>query len=202
MSGLFLCTFLVVHVSGNFLLFKQDGGAAFEHYSEFMSTNSFIRTIEIVLFATLFAHSISGFILWLQNRKARPERYAVYKLSDNSPLPSRITMLSGSVVFFFLVVHLKTFWYGSRFVSVKPSMYQLVRTAFASPVYSGFYLVALILLAYHLRHGFQSAFQTLGLRHKKYNWLLDAVAVIFWLVVPIGFASMPIYFYWLASYGG
>ena len=196
LSGLFLCTFLVVHLSGNFLLFKNDGGVAFDVYSEFMSTNFFIRTIEIVLFAGFIAHIASGIVVWWANRRARPKRYRKYDLSENTGFASRHTMLTGSIVFVFLVVHLKTFWYGSRFADVKPSMYQLVTSAFSSPTYVLFYLVAMILLGYHLQHGFQSAFQTLGLRSSKYIRLLDAVAVIFWLIVPLGFASMPVYFLW------
>lgn len=196
LSGLFLCTFLIVHLSGNFLLFKDDGGAAFDAYAEFMSTNFFIRTMEIVLFAGFIAHIVSGAVVWWANRRARPEKYEKYKLSDNTKPASRITMLTGSVVFIFLVVHLRTFWVTSRFTDVGRSMYDLVREAFSNPYYDAFYLVALVLLAYHLRHGFQSAFQTLGLRSKKYIRLLDAIAVIFWLFIPIGFAAMPIYFFY------
>ena len=73
-------------------------------------------------------------------------------------------------------------------------MYQRVEEAFANPVYALFYIVAMGFLAYHLRHGFQSAFQTYGLRTSKYQKLIEAVAVVFWLFIPLGFALMPIYF--------
>jgi len=96
----------------------------------------------------------------------------------------------------FLIIHLKSFFYPTRFTSEKLSPYQLVAEAFANPAYSIFYIVALVFLGYHLRHGFQSAFQTLGLRTKSYIKLLDAIAVFFWLVIPLGFATMPIYFLW------
>jgi succinate dehydrogenase / fumarate reductase cytochrome b subunit len=194
LTGLFLCSFLVIHVSGNTLLFKDDGGKAFEQYSEFMSTNGIIRTIEILLVAGLLFHIIDGVVLWLRNKRSRGGKYEMYKVSDNATLPSRITFVTGSIIFIFLVVHIKTFVYVGRFVDVKPSMYELVVEAFSDPIYVLFYLVALVLLAYHLHHGFQSAFQTLGLRHKKLDFLLNAIAVIFWLIIPIGFATMPIYF--------
>ncbi len=74
-------------------------------------------------------------------------------------------------------------------------MYELVAAAFSNPFYDGFYLLALALLAFHLRHGFQSAFQTFGLRPALIRWL-NPVAVFFWLVIPIGFAWMPVYFFW------
>ncbi len=202
LTGLFLCSFLLVHLAGNFLLFKEDGGAAFNQYSDFMKTNFIIRTLEIGLFGGLLLHMISGVIVWWQNKQSRPKKYSVYKLSDNSPLESRITMVTGSVIFLFLVVHLRTFFVPVRILGENVSMYELVRTAFADPVYDLFYIVALVLLGYHLRHGFQAAFQTLGLRTKKYLGILQCVAAIFWLIVPLGFASMPIYFYFLQNSGG
>ena len=195
-TGLFLCTFLVVHLAGNFLLFKKDGGEAFEAYANFMAGNFVIRTLEIVLFAAFIIHIVTSVILWIRNKKARPKAYNVNKPLENSSLPSRITFLSGSVVFIFLVMHMGAFWVTSRFMHDQyPSMYNLVAMKFASGWYDAFYLFALFLLAFHLRHGFQSAFQTFGIRGKKYAGLIEAIGVIFWLLIPLGFASMPIYFF-------
>jgi succinate dehydrogenase / fumarate reductase cytochrome b subunit len=113
---------------------------------------------------------------------------------ENSALESRLTFVTGSVIFIFLVVHLRSFLVPVRFPSgAKPSMYELVAAAFASPVYDAFYIIALALLAYHLRHGFQAAFQTFGVRPKLRKWI-DLLAILFWLIVPIGFATMPLYF--------
>lgn len=193
-TGLFLCTFLAEHVAGNFLLFMNDNGAMYDAYTEFMSHNIIIRTIEIVLFASLLGHAISGVVIWFKNRSSRPKNYRLYKLQENTPLSSRIIMLTGSMIFLFLVVHLRTFFIPTRFGTENVSPYTLVVQAFSDKWYSTFYLVALILLSYHLRHGFQSAFQTLGLKNKKYSNLLDWIAAIFWLLIPLGFASMPIYF--------
>ena len=201
LTGLFLCSFLVVHLTGNMLLFKNDEGVAFEEYSGFMSTDVRIRALEIVLFAGILGHILFAVRAWIKNRGARPQQYAMNRASENSSLASRIMTASGSVVFIFLVVHLRTFFVPSRFPGeVKLSMYALVKTAFSSPVYVGFYLFSLFLLGFHLKHGFQSAFQTLGLR-PKLRGLVDLVAVLFWLVIPFGFAAMPIYFLW-AHYAG
>jgi succinate dehydrogenase / fumarate reductase, cytochrome b subunit len=194
LAGLFLCSFLVIHLSGNLSLFKNDGGESFNHYSEFMAHNPVIRTTEILLVLGFLVHIFLGVYLWFMNRMARPQKYSSYKLSDNSPLASRTTMLSGSIILFFLVVHLKQFFLPSRFMG-ETNMYRLVVEAFANPWYDALYLVSLVLLAYHLKHGFQSAFQTLGLRKGKYIVLFDAIAVVFWLLIPIGFAAMPIYFF-------
>jgi len=198
LTGLFLCSFLIVHLSGNMLLFKDDGGAAFDHYSEFMSTNFAIRTMEIGLFAGFILHMLFGLRTWLHNRSSRPERYKANRPQENSTFASRWMFFNGSVVFIFLVVHLNSFFVPARFDISKPSMYELVKTAFASPLYDAFYLVALILLGYHLRQGFQSAFQTFGLRPA---WLkpIEWISAIFWLIIPLGFATMPIYFYYMGG---
>jgi succinate dehydrogenase / fumarate reductase cytochrome b subunit len=140
-------------------------------------------------------------MVWLKNRRSRPEKYEVYRLKDNAPLESRITMVTGSVIFLFLVIHLNTFFIPTRFGAEKASPYFMVAQAFSNPWYGAFYIIALVFLAYHLRHGFQSAFQTLGLKNAKYGKLIEWVAVIFWLLIPLGFASMPVYFYFFHRAG-
>ncbi len=195
LTGLLLCTYLVIHLIGNLLLFRSDNGAAFNTYADILPQVLVVRIIEILLFATFLFHILTGLYVWYRNRRARPEKYAVVDAQASSALTSRIMFLTGSIVFIFLVIHMRTFWYASRYEAGEGfSMYNVVRAAFADPVYSGFYLVALILLGFHLRHGFQSALQTFGLRNRKYSLLIEWAGVIFWLVIPAAFASMPIYF--------
>jgi succinate dehydrogenase / fumarate reductase, cytochrome b subunit len=198
LTGLFLCGFLVVHISGNLLLFKSDGGQSFNQYAAAASSSWLIRALEIALFIGFAIHIYWGIRVWIYNRRARPTGYVDNKPSANSSLFSRVMFVSGSIVLFFLIVHLKSFWVPIRFpaAGLEKSDYDIVRAAFESPVYDAFYIVCLALLAYHLRQGFQSAFQTLGLRpfwHKTIDW----VAVIFWLLIPAGFAAMPVYFFLL-----
>jgi len=104
--------------------------------------------------------------------------------------------LTGSIIFIFLVIHMRTFWWTSRYEAGEHfSMYTLVRNVFSDPVYDVLYLVALFLLGFHLHHGFQSALQTFGLREKKYVTLIEWCGVIVWLLIPLGFAVMPVCFY-------
>lgn len=195
LTGLLLCSFLVLHLVGNLLLFKDDGGAAFDAYAEFLPSLLIVRIIEIGLFALFLLHAVSGVVVWMRNRGARPSRYRVNRPGDSSTASSRIMFLTGSIVFIFLVVHLRTFWVTARFQhELYPSMYETVRAAFSDPVYALFYVAAMGLLAFHLRHGFQSAFQTFGLRTKKYAGLIGAAGVLFWLLIPVGFAAIPIYY--------
>jgi succinate dehydrogenase / fumarate reductase cytochrome b subunit len=195
LTGVLLCTFLIVHLIGNLLLFSNDGGAAFDAYAKFLPSLKIILVIEWGLFAIFLLHVVTGFIFWLRNRRARPEGYRVNRRSENSDPFSRGMFLTGSIVFIFLVIHLKTFWVPARFTSGEHlSMYSLVVGAFSDPVYAFFYVVAMVLLAFHLRHGFQSALQTFGLRDKKYIGLIEAAGTIFWLLIPVCFATIPIFF--------
>jgi succinate dehydrogenase / fumarate reductase cytochrome b subunit len=193
LTGLFLCSFLVIHLMGNLLLFKQDGGAAFNQYSEFMSSNIVIRTIEVGLFGALFLHSIVGVQLWFANRKVRSNQYAVKAGSETSTLASRITFVTGSIIFFFLVVHLRTLFIPSRFSATELNMYDLTVESLSNPIYGILYVVSFVLLAYHLRHGFQSAFQTFGLKGKRYEWVIEGIGFLFWFAIPFGFAAISIF---------
>ena len=197
LTGLFLITFLTEHLIGNLLLFAHDNGVMYEAYSNFLVSNPVIRLIEIFLFLFLLGHALLGAYLWLINRIKRPVKYKYFRLRDNVPLASRTWFIitSGSVIFLFLVIHLRSFFWPIRVMGERVSEYKLVIHAFTNPWYDAFYLVALLLLGYHLRHGFQSAFQTLGLRHLKYIRFLDAIAFIVWFLVPLLFATIPVYFF-------
>lgn len=195
LTGLFLIVFLTEHLIGNLLLFVNDNGATYEAYGEFLVSNPIIRIIEIFLFLGVTVHAILGVMLWIKNRKTRPVKYKFFRLKDNSPLASRTTIISGIVIGLFLYIHLKTFFFPLRISADKTSAYELIVLAFSNEWYVLFYILALIVLGYHLRHGFQSAFQTLGLRNKKYTPLLNALAFVVWFLIPFGFASIPIYFF-------
>lgn len=194
LTGFFLFSFLIFHLYINLFLFKQDRGTTFDVYAEFLATYPLLRPIEIFLFAGFLLHAFVGVWLWITNRSVRPVGYKVSKASDSSTLTSRIAFWTGMFVALFLVIHVKTFFVNSRFFPDGRPMYELVAEAFKNPLYVVFYLVALAFLGYHLKHGFQSAFQTLGLRVQRYERLIDIVGIFFWLIIPICFAAIPLYF--------
>ena len=196
LTGILLIAFLVIHPIGNLLLFRNDGGAAFDGYSELLPQVVVIRIIEILLFLLILFHIVTAAYTWLINKQTRNEQYDVRKPGATSPLSSRTMFLTGSIIFIFLVIHMRTFWWTSRYEAGEHfSMYTLVRNVFSDPVYDVLYLVALFLLGFHLHHGFQSALQTFGLREKKYVTLIEWCGVIVWLLIPLGFAVMPVCFY-------
>ncbi len=204
LTGLFLIVFLVEHLVGNMLLFANDGGVKYEAYSAFLVGNLVIRFIEIFLFAFICFHAILGSWLWFVNRYKRNVGYKKYRLRDNVPLASRTWTIitTGSFVAFFLYIHLRSFFWPIRIEGIHVSEYDLVVRAFSDPLYDGLYVALLFLLGMHLKHGFQSAFQTLGLRNKKYTPIIDAAAFIVWFLIPFGYASIPVYFYYYSQIGG
>jgi succinate dehydrogenase / fumarate reductase, cytochrome b subunit len=202
LTGLFLAVYLIIHLAANLFLLKPDGGAAFNAYAAFMSSsdNIPVRIIEVGLFLAFAYHIVNGFRLFFINKKARKTGYKVVNASANSSFYSRFMVQSGSIVFIFLVIHLKTFFIPHKFGHPEETMYQSVVDAFASPLYAWFYVFAMVLLAFHLIHGVQSAFQTLGIRHNKYTSFIKGAGIVFSILICAGFAIIPLYF--LFSTGG
>lgn len=194
-TGIFLMIFLVVHLAGNLLLLRADGGAAFNAYAEFMSTNPLIRLLEILLFAGFVIHIYQGLYFIRQERKARPQPYTLNAAHTNTSIFARTMRLSAVVILVFLVVHLRHFFVEHRLLGTNLTMYDSCRIAFENPYYSAFYVVSMLLLAFHLAHGFHSAFQTLGfIINPRIDRVIRWGAAIFATAVPLGFAIIPIYF--------
>ena len=193
-TGLFLISFLVIHCGLNATIFLNDGGVTFNEGAEFMGTNPLIRTMEIVLFVGLIYHIFYGLSLWLENKKKRPVAYAVIDGKANSTWYSRSMGLLGTLLLLFLIIHLKHFWYFSRLTDGLESktLYQEMQLVFESPIVVAIYVLGCISLGYHLLHGFQSAFQTLGWNHPKYTPAIKTFGAAYAIIVSIVFAAMPI----------
>ena len=204
LTGVFLILFLVVHLAGNLQLLKNDGGQSFNVYAEFMSTNGLIQFISKGNFAFILIHVFLSLYLTIQNKKARPVQYAVVNQKGSSVWASRNMGILGTIILIFLVIHLQNFWYQMHFGSVATIDYegQTVRNlaavtsfAFSNIWYTVLYVVCMIALGFHLSHGFQSAFQTLGLEHVKYSPAIKTVGLAFSIIVPGLYALIPIWMY-------
>lgn len=201
LTGLFLVSFLFVHLGGNLQLFASDGGKAFNEYTKFMSTSPLIRVAEIILVLGFVLHIYTGLILAKDNSSARGKGYKYYKDAKEVSWFSKVMPQTGIVVFVFLVVHLVNFWAEYKFGEPgldawgNKDMYGIVKATFQQYWWlSVFYVIAMVLLAFHLNHGFQSAFRTLGLNHHKYTPLVTAIGTLIAIALPAGFAAIPIYF--------
>jgi succinate dehydrogenase / fumarate reductase cytochrome b subunit len=199
LTGFFLISFLVVHCLLNSFIFVNDGGLLFNEGAKFMAENPIIRIMEYVLFIGLVAHMVQALILTLQNNKARPVKYAVTNGKANSKWYSRSMGILGSLLLIFLVVHLANFWVKSRFTGLpgedangNENLYAVMLEVFKIWYFVLIYIGGVISLAYHLLHGFPSAFQTLGWNHPKYNRLIIVTGAVFSIVISLIFALMPI----------
>jgi len=194
-TGLFLCTFLIAHLSGNLLLLKNDGGIAFNEYSEFMVHSPLIRVAEFILLFGILFHIVFGIQLILKNNKSRPVGYKVSKAGQNSTFYSRFMSYSGIAVLLFIIIHLTHFFWPHRVLGEEASMYDTAVALFKQPAYSIFYLVSFVLLSFHLAHGVQSGFQSLGLQvSPKMQRRFKAIGWGFAILICAGFSTIPIYF--------
>lgn len=203
LTGLFLILFLVVHLIGNLQLLKSDDGQSFNMYAQFMTSNPLIKVISYVNYAFILIHVIWSIMLTRRNRGARgAQGYAVTK--NSSHWTSRNMGILGTFIFIFLVIHLRSFWYEMHWGGIPTATYEgaeyknlyaVVDTAYANIWFVVLYVVSMALLAFHLFHGFGSAFQTLGLNHIKYNPVIKFIGVAFAVVVPALFALIPLYMY-------
>lgn len=199
LTGFFLITFLIVHCLLNSFIFINDGGLLFNEGAKFMAENPIIRIMEVVLFIGLVLHMVQALVLTMANRKARPVKYAMTNGKANSKWYSRSMGILGSLLLIFLAVHLANFWVKSRFTGLpgqdangNENLYALMLIVFKEPIFILVYLLGVFSLAFHLLHGFPSAFQTMGWNHPKYNPLIVKVGAVFSIGISIIFALMPI----------
>jgi succinate dehydrogenase / fumarate reductase cytochrome b subunit len=204
LTGLFLILFLVVHLIGNLAILSNDGGLAFNSYAVFMTTFLPIKIVSYLLYLSFVVHALFALILWLKNRRARPMKYAVEHANENSTWASRSMTLLGSLILIFLIIHLKDFWWQYKFnggyefeidANGNRDIYKLVITQFQYTYVLVTYLVGLVALSIHLWHGFESAFQTLGLNHERYTPVIKTVGVLYAILIPLGFITLPVYVY-------
>ncbi len=123
LTGLFLCTFLVVHMIGNLQLFKNDQGLAFNLYAVLMTTNPFIKTVSYLLYLSIIGHAVQGIYLVFKNKQSRPVQYAVYDGKASSTWASRNMGLLGTILLVFVAVHLSDFWFEYKFGHVPYATY-------------------------------------------------------------------------------
>ena len=186
LTGLAIYGFLVGHLAGNMLLFKNDGGEEFNAYSEFLTSNPLLVPIEMVLLAIFLLHIYFAISVTRENSKARPEGYAVRsKTVGGRTWASRTMIYTGSLILIFVGLHLKTFKYGDL---GSGTLYDLVNATFHMTGYMVWYVLAMVVMGFHLWHAFQSAFQTLGLRSQA----IHVVGLIVGLVLAGGFAVIPL----------
>lgn len=192
LSALFLIIFLIIHFVANITsLFSEN---VFNEVSHFMGTNPLIQFIvQPILIIGVVFHFIMGFVLEVKNKRARNVKYAKNNAAANSTWMSRNMIYSGLVVLAFLVLHFIDFWFPEmnykyiEFLPEDPTRYYAeLHHKFQNPLRVGAYVVAFILLALHLLHGFQSAFQSIGFNN-KYTNCVKTLGKWYAILIPLGF---------------
>ncbi len=204
-TGLFLISFIIVHVGINSCIFANDGGVMFNKAAHFMGSTVLIRIAEIGLFLGIVLHIIQGLMLTIQNQAKTKVKYIVNAASENSKWYSRSMGILGTLLLFFLALHLFHFWAKARFGGDIPpieiggtemhDMFTLMKTTFSELWIVIVYVAGCIALCWHLIHGFQSAFRTVGVSSKKYLALIGSIGIAFSIIVSVAFAMMPIAMY-------
>ena len=200
LSGLFFCSFLLVHLAGNMLMFVSPD--AFNTYTSIMSGAQVNKVLEVVMVVLFLIHIYTSATLTIENRAARPVKYAVDVSAGKRTFMSSNMFVTGSIILIFVVLHLIGFKYGDwsndPAAMTNPdnlTMFGLVAKSFTNVFYALGYTVAVIVLGFHLNHAFQSAFQTLGLNHNKYSPFIQKLGTLYSIVIALGFASFPVFFF-------
>lgn len=219
LTGFFLLSFLTIHVGLNSCIFydlpffdPNDNGSMFNRAAHFMGASFVIRLMEIFLFLGFIIHIIQGYVVEVKNRKLRGTSYERALGNRGSKWYSRSMAILGTLIFLFLIMHVSHFWVPSRIThTLDPVTYGNVEThnlffkmyeTFQNPIIVVLYVIGVISLAYHLFHGFHSAFRTMGVHNRKYLNMLKGLGYGFTLVICVLFALMPISMYldWVSPY--
>jgi len=262
LTGLFLCTFLIGHLLGNLQLIfidGEEGRRAFNEYAYFMTHNPAIKILSYLTYISIIFHAVDGFILTIQNKKARPVNYAVNNPGATSSTPARYMAILGTLILVFIATHMANFWWKVKFTQDIPlhtfkieskqkmnipkdqdfyytqvpsfqpiprdlttfeekgtaiyykntnvkiadgyiDLHKVVMAFFSKSNPNGifavlFYVLSMLVLGFHLWHGFASSFQTLGVNHSKWTPIIKNLGKGFAVIVPLLFALIPILIY-------
>lgn len=265
LTGLFLCLFLTGHLAGNLQLLVPNNALNFNKYALFMTTNPAVKLLSYLTYLSILFHAVDGFMLTIQNKKARPIGYAKQNAAANSSFSSRNMAVLGTLILVFIVTHMVNFWARMHFdknmplqtitvevMGQKQELYMMVNGGYmpinqvaktaeeakknGAPTYianktdfmntqadvkvgEGYkdlykitvdffkhpkfgliatilYVLSMFVLAFHLLHGFQSAFQSLGINN-KFTPAIKAFGKFFAIVVPLLFAIIPVYIHFI-----
>jgi succinate dehydrogenase / fumarate reductase cytochrome b subunit len=210
LTGLFLISFLVIHAGLNACIWANDNGEMFNKSAHFMGTTVVVRILEIGLFAGIILHIVQGYVLEAKNLSRRGKGYEISIGNKGSKWYSRMMGLLGTLLLLFLIMHVYHFWTPSRLGgigNIQPlqevhyngkeyhNLYAEMLVVFQNPVIVILYVLGCISLAYHLMHGFHSAFRTLGVFNSRYLVMLRSIGIGFAVIVSLVFAMMPVSMY-------
>lgn len=192
LTGIVLVGYVLVHMSGNLLAYR--GAAAIDHYAEFLQASlPLLWTVRVVLLISVVVHVHAALALTRRAGMARPDRYAVHR-TQSATIAGKLMRWGGLLLLVFVVFHILHFTTGTLLPAeyTRGAVYDNVTRSFSIPWVAAFYLVAMVALGLHLRHGIWSLFQTLGAGHPHVSGLRRGLTWLLAIVIPIGFAAVPL----------
>lgn len=203
LAGIFLIVFLLVHMGINLLVIIYEDPMVYNKAAHFMTSNILIKIFEIILFGGFLLHIIYALILQVQNWIARPSRYNKANYSNTSFF-SKFMIHTAVITLTFLVIHMMDFYIKAKFGhATETIMDGVIYHDFASEIVDKFkmlpfvifYIAAFVFLGFHLVHGFQSAFKTLGMDNRKYTPVIQVLAIVYCTIVVAGYSIIPVFIY-------
>jgi len=198
-TGLLLLAYLILHLAGNLLVFA--GRDTFNRYSHTLISNPLTVPVEIGLALVFVVHVYKTIVMWLGNQRTRPRGYekkAWAGHTSRKTIASTTMIWTGLATLVFVGIHLGQMKYGAWYMSGDPAIRDLYRTeleVFSSPLWAAVYIVCMILIGLHLRHGISSAFQSIGADHPVYTKRLVVLGTILAILISGGFAAIPVWVY-------
>lgn len=190
-TGLIFCSFLAFHLIGNLMIYG--GMDVFNGYSERLhSLGLLVNAIELGLLACALIHIFFATLLYFENLRARPVGYTMKKGAGGQTISSRIMPYTGLYLLVFVIIHLFTFHFVEK---THQGIYQIVAGVFSRPAYVLFYIFSMVVAFFHIKHGFWSAFQSIGANHPKYMPLIKGMSLIFSLIIGVVFATVPLFMF-------
>ncbi|MCY2686434.1 succinate dehydrogenase cytochrome b subunit [Salinimicrobium sp. TH3] len=202
-TGLFLSFFLIIHLLGNLqlLLPAEEAQLQYNSYSHLLGGNILVKLVAYVLYLCIILHTLDAIYLSYKRKQANGISYAYDRRGRASSWYSRNMMALGIIIFVFLVIHFKDFWYHYKFGELpldangNKDLYTLVVLAFEQLWYVILYIIAILALGYHLLHGVFSAHRTIGLYHPMYNRIVRVLGVVFAATMTLGYIIIPLFLY-------
>ena len=199
-TGLSLAIFLLFHLFNNLVLFT--GSENFNKMVNFLkSIHLFVRVLEIGLLLIVLIHVINAIATSIQNRKANNGKYAIE--ANTAPKSSKTMIWSGMIILFFFIIHLRYYWYTFQNMAKDADFFNvMLKNEFGFLGHKPtaiFYIIAILLIASHLKHGFTSVFKTIGMPFKYRDSIVKYLSFIFWAIIPFGFIVVVMYIQYLAN---
>lgn len=205
-TGLFLCVFLIVHLTANALLILPEhiARAMYNSYSTTLRESLFIKIIAYLLYLSIVVHALYALIVTIRNRKAKPHKYVMDRSSENSTWTSKNMGILGTLILIFIIIHLANFWARIKLgigeavgldIDGNKDVYEVTASLFQNIYYVLFYTLIAVPLAFHLYHGLKSGFKTLGFYHKKGTAIIAKVSLVYAVIIGLGFGIIPLIVY-------